>query len=98
MSRRDYSTAGGLMRGCHNPYEDEGLPDYQDRCYNCGVENPSCGWSEREYYDEETNELWLYCNECAPVCQWCEKDASENPGLEWASPNECLECAEYMEE
>lgn len=94
---RDYSTAGGLNAGCSNPYE-AAEPYYREDCYGCGAKYPASDWSNREFFDEEANYIWPYCNDCAPICQWCDRDASLIPGIEWENDHECRECVEQLEE
>jgi hypothetical protein len=76
-------------------------PEYEDRCPVCGCEPSADGWSDRELYIEadypESEKLYRYCKACAPICEWCDREAADHPFLEWANDHECLECYEMEE-
>lgn len=72
-------------------------PRESQRCQGCNEQEPKSGWSEREpHYDEESNTLSWYCNDCARVCEFCGVDESEQPTgkVTWHSPTLCSDCAE----
>lgn len=55
--KRDYSQAGGLTRGCHNPYEDDGsdLLRCQEEVWHRILEDPM----ENEYFRDFIGEYLL---------------------------------------
>ena len=72
-------------------------PRESQRCQGCNELNPKSGWSEREpYYDDESNTLSWFCNDCARVCQYCGVDESKEVigAVQWHDAKTCQDCWE----